>query len=257
MRRGVSRCLLGAALLSLVLGVLGAACRTGTREDVLLRMSAAEALTEGKRLMEEERYYRARPFLRHAFEVEPNSPAGREALLLLADSYALHGGTESLIQAEARYRDFLNRFPMSDRADYAQFQIGHALSQRIERPDRDQTTTREAREAFEEVLRLYPTSPYADTARERIAELDNHLAEHELTVGRFYLRFGLPRSAVSRLEYLLENYPEFPRRDEALYHLGLARQRMRQPDEAREVFDQLRAEFPNSSYVDQIPRREG
>jgi len=232
-------------------------CRTGIPEGELLRMSAAEALAVGKRLMEEERYYRARAPLRHAFEVEPNSPAGREALLLLADSFFLHGGGQNLAQAEARYRDYLNRFPTSDRADYAQFQIAESLAKRMERVDRDQTTSVQAREAYEEVLRLYPASPYAEKARERIQVVDNRLAEHDMEVGRFYLRFGLPQSAATRFEYLLENHPNYPRLDRTLYYLGVARERMKQPEEAKEAFDRLAREFPDSQYVEQIPNREG
>ena len=81
---------------------------------------------------------RARPYFTHAFEVEPNSAIGREALLLAADTYYLSGGSANFVQAEAKYRDFLNRFPTSDQAAYVQFQIANSLAKRMEKPDRDQ-----------------------------------------------------------------------------------------------------------------------
>lgn len=71
---------LSIALLVLV-AVLGSACRSGQKVDPILRLSAEESLAEGKRLMQEEKYAKARPYLSHAFEVAPNSPQGREALL--------------------------------------------------------------------------------------------------------------------------------------------------------------------------------
>ena len=109
-----------------------AGCRHSQRQDPLLQLSAAESLAEGQRLMALEKYAQARKYLTHAFEVEPNSVSGREALLLVADSLYKQGGTQNLVQAEAKYRDFLNRFPTSDRAPYVQYQIGASLAGRVE-----------------------------------------------------------------------------------------------------------------------------
>jgi outer membrane protein assembly factor BamD len=230
------------------------ACRGGQREDPILRLAAAESLAEGKRLMEAGKYGQARKYLAHAFEVEPNSVSGREALLLVADALHREGGNSNLIQAEAKYRDFLNRFPTSDRAAYVQYQIGAALAGRVERPDRDQSVTHKAMVAFQEVVRLYPASEEAEQAQARIAELRGRLAEHEFQVARFYYRFGLPRATSSRLNYLLGNYPEYGEKDKVYFYLGMAHQRMDQPEEARQWFDKLRQEFPSSEFVGDIPR---
>src|ERR687889_322603 len=140
-----------------LLALVAASCRSGPKEDPILRLSATEALAQGKELMAKQKYERARPFFTHAFEVEPNSAIGRESLLLAADTYYLEGGTTNYVQAEAKYRDFLNRFPTSEQAAYVQFQIANSLAKRMEKPDRDQTTTRKALEAYEDLVRLYPT----------------------------------------------------------------------------------------------------
>ena len=245
-------------LLPLVLLAVGLAlgCRGAAREDPIMRLAAAESLAEGKRLMELEKYGQARKYLAHAFEIEPNSVSGREALLLVADAMYKEGGGENLIAAEAKYRDFLNRFPTSDRAPYVQFQIGASLAGRVERPDRDQAVTQRALTAFQEVVRLYPGSAEAQQAQERIAELRGRLAEHEFQVARFYYRFGIPRATSSRLNFLLGNYPEYPDKDKVYFYLGMAHQRMAQPEEARQWFDKLREEFPSSEWVGEIPREQ-
>ena len=93
--------------------------------------------------------------------MEPNSTIGRESLLLAADTYYLQGNNANYIQAEAKYRDFLNRFPTSEQSAYVQFQIANSLAKRMERPDRDQAVTRKALEAYQDLIRLYPTSEYA------------------------------------------------------------------------------------------------
>lgn len=241
-------------LAAAVLVALGAAgCSKNLAEDPILRLASQEALEQGKQLMAEEKYARARDYLTHAFEVEPNSATGREALLLVADSSYLQGGRINYVQAETKYRDFLNRFPTSDRAAYVQFQIANSLAQRIGRPDRDLSASREALQAYQDLLRLYPTSEYAAQAREKMRVVRQNLAEHELAVGDFYMSYGLPRAAAERFAYLLENYPGYGGREEVLYKLGVARARSRQPEEARQSFDRLREEFPGSSYLSELP----
>jgi outer membrane protein assembly factor BamD len=251
MNRSLPRLLVLAALLAAGVSL---GCRGAAREDPIMRLAAAESLAEGKRLMELEKYGQARKYLAHAFEIEPNSVSGREALLLVADALFMEGGSDNLIQAEAKYRDFLNRFPTSDRASYVQYQIGAALAGRVEKPDRDQSVTQKALDAFQEVVRLYPASEHAAQAQERIAGLRSRLAEHEYQVARFYYRYGLPRATSSRLTHLLEAYPEYPDKDKVYFYLGMAHQRMDKPEEAQQWFDKLRQEFPSSEYVGDIPR---
>jgi outer membrane protein assembly factor BamD len=230
-------------------------CRSGKPEDPLLKLSAEESLAQGKALLAKQKYGRARPYFTHAFEVEPNSPVGREGLLLAADTYYQEGGTTNYVQAEAKYRDFLNRFPTSEQAAYVQFQIGNSLAKRMEKPDRDQTVTRKALQSYQELARLYPTSEYAAQAQEQIVLVRNNLAEHEFQVGRFYLRYGLPVAAAQRFEILLRDYPQYPERDKVMYNLGMAYQQSNKPDEATKTFDQLRSEFPQSPFLAQIPEK--
>lgn len=236
-----------------LLVVVAIGCSSGVADDPILVLSSAEALEEGKRLMEEEKYRQARDYLIHAFEVEPNSAGGREALLLAADAYFLQGGEDNYIRAEGKYRDFQTRFPTSRDAAYVQYQIASSLIERLKKPDRDQTSTHDALTELQTVIELYPTSEYAAKARERIDEVRQLLAEHEMTIGYFYLRYRNYNGAKQRLEYLLENFPEYEHRDRALYLLGLTLFRSDQFEESEEAFERLRLEYPESTYVDEIP----
>ena len=229
----------------------------GRKEDPILRLSAAEALELGKKYLAEEKYYKAEQHLTHAFEVEPNSRSGREALLLAADSLYLDGGIDNFIRCEAKYRDFINRFPTSDRTDYAQYQVASCLARRVEKPDRDQKVTEKALGAYEELLRLYPTSPYVAEARQKIQEVTDLLAEHELVVGVFYLNYGrgvLCEATIGRLEYLQKEYPTFSKMDSTLFHLGLAYERCLRPEDAEQVFLDLRQKYPDSELIQDIEK---
>jgi outer membrane protein assembly factor BamD len=245
------------ALAALLLAVTGTACKSGgPADDPILRLSAAESLAQGKELMARNKYSRARPYLSHAYEAEPNSIGGREGLLLLADSYYLDGGGANWIQAEAKYRDFLNRFPTSDQAAYAQYQIANSLARRIEKPNRDQSPTRKAVEAYRELLRLYPTSDYTAEAEGKLEEMRDHLAAAEFVVGDFYLSYRYPYGAIQRFESLLEEFPGYEGTDKVLYHLGIAYRRSRIPEDrqkAIDTFQRLAREYPESRWTAKIP----
>lgn len=227
----------------------------GPKEDPILQLSAEESLVIGKELMENKKYARAREYLSHTFEVAPNSAAGREALLLVADAHYLDGGKENFIRAEAKYRDFLNRFPTSDRAGYVQLRLANSLSKRMLRPDRDQTATHQALEAYEELLLIYPGTQHAEEGRVEMAALTENLAAHEMIVGRYNFRRRFYPAAASRLTYLLENYPNYSKTDRALYYLILAQYNANKPDEAKAALDRLRSEFPDSPYLKDVDKR--
>jgi tol-pal system protein YbgF len=247
----------GQLLLVAGLALLAVSCGSGgVREDPMMALSAEEALTKGKALMEAEKYRRAQDYLTHAFEVEPNSASGREGLLLAADALFLDGGSSNFIKAESKYRDFLNRFPTSDKAPYVQFQMANCLLKRLRKPDRDQSISRQALEAFGEVLQLYPDSEYATQAREQILVVRQNLAEHEFVVGRFNYRFKLFPAAVERFRTVVDEYPETEGIDRALFNLGLALLKVNQWQEAEDTFVRLRSEYPDSPYLEKIPERK-
>ncbi len=240
----------------LVVPIVLGACGGDGYQDPILRLSAEESLAEGKELMEQEKYTRARDYLIHAFEVEPNSATGREALLLVADAHYLDGGTENFIKAEAKYRDFQNRFPTSQRAAYVQFQIANSLSKRMLRPDRDQEATHKALESYMDLLRIYPTSEYAAEATEQVRLVKENLAKSDFIKGYFYVRsVRLPEAAIRRFERVLEEYPEYSELDKVLFYLGRAYQRLEEPEKAASAWQRLREEFPQSPLIGKIPNR--
>jgi outer membrane protein assembly factor BamD len=243
----------------LLLATLG--CGGDGREDPILRLSAAEALAQGQALMAEKKYRDAKKYLVHAFEVEPNSVSGRDGLLLAADSLYFAGGLSNLTEAETRYRDFLNRFPTSERSDYAQFRIAMTLAARMEKPNRDQKTTAKAVDEFENLLRLYPTSPYATEAQQELIRVRNNLAESEYLIGMFYMRYGcrkgqrtaVCRSAGSRFDYLLDNYPNYDQKDKVYYQLCRAYSSLEAvPEGSYDGCALLREKYPQSPYAAKI-----
>ncbi len=242
-------------ILVLVVGVATWGCKSGGgSEDPILRMSAEEALEQGKSLVERGKYRQSVEYLEHAFEVAPNSVTGREALLLAADSLFLDGGTANFIKAEAKYRDFQNRFPTSERADYVQLQIARCLTEQVLKPDRDQTATRKALLAYDDLIRVYPTSELSAEAEQGIFDLRQRLAAHEYIVGRYNFKRRLYGAAESRFATMLEDYPDYAESDRVLFMLGRSQAKQKHVADAEQTFNRLQEEHPESPYARKIPK---
>ncbi|QJA05472.1 outer membrane protein assembly factor BamD [Thermosulfurimonas marina] len=135
----------------------------------------------------------------------PDSPYALWAELKLADCKFFAG---KYLEAVVLYQEFEKLHPTNEAVPYVIFQIGTCYYRLMLSPDRDQTNTRKAIEAYERLIKTYPDAPYVYEARRRIARARERLAEHELYVARFYYRTGGYRAAYYRLLYLLDNYPE-------------------------------------------------
>ena len=240
----------GAAALALF---LLAACSGTKKPDAvtqeLLAKSKEELFAKGKALVDKKKYDAGRKYLTFVFETYPNDPLGRDALLLVADSFFKQGGTTGYTEARFRYRDYLNRYPGATRRDYARYQFALTYDKEIERPDRDQTSTREAIEQYRALIREYPTSGFAGAARERVRVLSDLLAEHEFSVGYFYMRKGAPSAALARFADLEQRYPEYGARDKVFFYSARVLEKLGRREEADRYYGRVITEFPDSEFA--------
>lgn len=253
MKKIVRNRVLPLALAALTLFVLSSGCSGSKKPDKLteeLLSTPKEALFEkGKALVEKKKWETGRKYLSFVFETYSNDPLGREALLLLADSYFKQGGTTGYTEARFRYRDYLNRYPGAPRRDYARYQFALCYDKEHERPDRDQTSTREALEQYRALVREFPTSGYAGAARERLRQLVDLLAEHEFGVGFFYLRKGAVAAALGRFTDLEQRFPEYAGRDKLFFYSARALEQLGRAEEASRYYAQLIEKYPDSEYA--------
>jgi outer membrane protein assembly factor BamD len=240
----------GAAAVALV---LLAACSGRKKPDAvtqeLLSKSKEELFEKGKALVDKKKYEAGRKYLTFVFETYPNDPLGRDALLLVADAFFKQGGTTGYTEARFRYRDYLNRYPGASRRDYARYQFALTYDKEIERSDRDQTSTREAIEQYRALIREYPTSGFAGAARERVRVLSDLLAEHEFSVGFFYMRKGAPSAALARFTDLEQRYPEYGARDKLLFYSARVLEKLGRREEADRYYGRVITEFPDSEFA--------
>ena len=238
-----------------------AACNRGPRvyrpvvDPELLKMSKEQVWENAEQQFEARKWQRARTYYSYVYETYPNDPLGRRSLLRIADTYYRQGGAVNLVEAQYKYRDFINRYPTSEFADYAMLQIAMTAFQQMESPDRDQQKTREAVEKFDDMLRVHPNSALKSEALARRQEALDRLAKHELIVARFYMKRGSWNAALQRLNYLVDTYPQFSDRAGAFFDLGTTLTRLGRQGEARLYFERVISEFPKSDYAEEARRR--
>ena len=238
-----------------------AACSRGPRamrpvvDPELLQLTKEQVFQRAEDQFAKKKWQRARTYYTHVYENHPNDPLGRRSLLRIADTFYEQGDPVNLVEAQYKYRDFINRYPTSDQADYAMLRIAMCSHRQMEKPDRDQQKTREAVEKFNEMIQAHPRSPLKAEAEAKRQEALDRLARHEHIVAKFYIKRGSNEAAVHRLNYLIDTYPNYSERASAFYDLGTALAALGRNGEARLYFERVVTEFPKGDYAERAKRR--
>lgn len=246
------------AALVAVLLVLGG-CRRHKHDDLDLSESAEpDKILFEKSLedIENKRYAVARLTLQTMLNAYPDSEYLAQAKLAIADSYFQEGSTGALTHAELEYKDFITFFPNAPEVDFAQHRAAMCNFRRLEKPDRDRTYAERAEREFQTLMLDYPDSDYAAEAEKKLLQVQEVLADSAFRVGRFYFVRGSWRAAASRLAELVERYPNYSRRDQAIWMLARSFENQTpyywvpDPKRAAEYYAQLVRKHPMSKYVE-------
>jgi outer membrane protein assembly factor BamD len=221
----------------------------------MLQLSKDQVFQRGEEQFAKKRYVKARTYYTHLYENFPNDPLGRRSLLRIADTFYQQGDAVNLVEAQYKYRDFINRYPGSESADYAMLQIAMCSYEQMERPDRDQAKTREALEKFNDMITAYPRSALTPDATKRRQDVLDRLAKHDHIVAHYYMKRRSWAAAVTRLNSVVEKYPNYTDRAGVFYDLGSSLSGLGRNAEARLYFERVVTEFPKSDYADRAKRR--
>jgi outer membrane protein assembly factor BamD len=218
-------------------------------------LTKEQAFAKGEDFFAKRRWQRARQYYQYVYESFPNDPLGRRSLLRVADTYYEQRDAVNLVEAQYKYRDFINRYPGSDRADYAMLQIAMVSYQQMERADRDQAKTKEAVEKLNEMIRAYPRSPLRPEAEKRLGDALDRLAKHEHIVAKYYMKRKSYASSVQRLNYLIDTYPKYSDRAGAFYDIAASLDKLGRKGEARLYYERVVSEFPQSESATKAKKR--
>jgi outer membrane protein assembly factor BamD len=175
----------------------------------------------------------------------PYSDWARKSLLMSAYAFYNAGDFDSCIGAATRY---VTLHPGSPDAAYAQYLIAASHYDQIPDISRDQGRTEKAIASLEEVVRKYPTSEYATSAKAKLEGARDQLAGKEMNVGRYYMDKRDYTAAINRFKTVVTQYQTTRHVEEALARLTEAYMAIGIVGEAQTAAAVLGHNFPDSKW---------
>ncbi|MCW5703062.1 MAG: outer membrane protein assembly factor BamD [Bradyrhizobium sp.] len=237
------------ALMALPLG----GCGTGDlwdkftqKDDTFVEQPPDKLYNEGLYLMNQSKDIKAAS--KKFEEVDrqhPYSDWARKSLLMSAYAFYSAGDYDSCIGAATRY---VTLHPGSPDAAYAQYLIAASHYDQIPDISRDQGRTEKAINSLEEVVRKYPTSEYATSAKAKLEGARDQLAGKEMSVGRYYMKRRDYTGAINRFKTVVTRYQTTRHVEEALFRLTEAYMSIGIVGEAQTAAAVLGHNFPDSRW---------
>lgn len=200
--------------------------------DGLARMEARDYGGANKKFLELDKQY-------------PYSNWSRRALIL--STYAAYEGND-YAEAINNGRRYVQLYPASPDTPYAQYLVGMSYYNQIVDISRDQERAEKALIAFEDLVRKWPNSEYANDSRERVRAARDQLAGKEMDVGRYYLNRRNFTGAINRFREVLVKYQTTRHTEEALSRLTEAYMGLGIVNEAQTAAAVLGHNYPDSQW---------
>jgi outer membrane protein assembly factor BamD len=175
----------------------------------------------------------------------PYSEWARKSLIMTSYAYYQAGEYDDCVNAAKRY---ITLHPGGADAAYAQYLIGSSYFDEIPDITRDQARTDKALAALDEVIRKYPGSEYAVSARRKMEVARDQLAGKEMEVGRYYLKKKDYTGAINRFKVVVTKFQTTRHVEEALMRLTESYMALGIVDEAQTAAAVLGHNFPDSSW---------
>lgn len=175
----------------------------------------------------------------------PYSGWATRAQMMAAYAEFRKGDMDETVLAAER---FIRSHPGHVDLPYMYYLIGLSHYVRISDVNRDQAFTEQSLAAFEELVRRYPDSEYAQDAKLKITLCRDHLAGKEMMVGRYYQGQGRYLAAINRFKEVLDKYERSTQTPEALYRMTESYLVLGLPEEAERTASVLGHNFNHSDW---------
>jgi outer membrane protein assembly factor BamD len=199
---------------------------------------------------------KARLALQTLINTYPESELVPDAVLTMADTYYVEGGTDSLLQAEDGYGNFIIFYPHSSKADLALLKI-ISLNERLMRgPQNDQHYSYKTLKEIVRFEKQFSESDYLPIVKKLKIRVQEVLAQQDYLIGKFYEddKRNLP-AAFSRYQEIPEKYGNYSEMDNVYFLMANILEKFQNPNEAAKYYGKIAEGYPFSKVFDDAKAR--
>lgn len=200
--------------LLLLLALLLSSCATEKNDYV--ERHADDIYTSAHELLLKNEYTLAAKEFAEVDRQHPYSPLAVQAQIMAAYAYY---EAQKYNDAIDNLSIFIQLHPGHKDTAYAYYLLAMCYYEQIPTVDRDQKITRDAKQGLEELIKRFPDTKYAKDARMKLDLVNDHLAGHEMEVGRYYMHVWDYLAAMNRFKSVVHTFETTTHVAEALYRL--------------------------------------
>ena len=207
--------------------------------------SVYEIYSQALGYLEEGRYKEAASYFDEVERQHPYSVWATKAKLMSAYSQYQNNKYDDAVTALDR---FIAVHPGNRDIAYAYYLKALCYYEQIADVQRDQSLTRKALDALQEILTRFPGTTYSRDARLKIDLTRDHLAGKEMAIGRFYERRAQFLAAINRFKVVVDQYGDTTHSPEALERLTESFMALGLVEEAQKTAAVLGYNYPGSDW---------
>jgi len=151
---------------------------------------------------------------------------------------------------------FIEKYPNLSSTPYAYYLKGVVAESKsssildkivTDSAQRDVQSIRDAYSYYMDLINAFPNSNYSEEAINKLPNLRNTLARHELYVAIYYTEIGSHIAAINRSKFIIENYPNSSSIPDSLHLMSYNYDEISAIDLAIDVRQVLVSSYPNYS----------
>src|SRR6202035_1697902 len=124
------------------------------------------------------------------------------------------------------YQQVVDRYPSSDVAPNAMYQIGYVYFQASRQTGYDQTAAVRAQEAFDDFLLRYPNSEKVPQAQDNLRTLQGRKTENSYTIAKYYDKQKNYKAAYVYYNEVVQQQPDSPQAQRAKQRMDQIRSKV-------------------------------
>lgn len=166
-------------------------------------------------------------------------------------------------EATEVYRSFIQQHATNPNIPYARFKVAQCYYERLPTDwfasppahEFDQTITAQAKAELTGFVTMFPTSVYAPEAREMLATTRKMLFDSEMFVADFYEDNDKWQAVAWRIDESIESYPELAVRDDLVWRLAVAWDKVGDNKESARALALYLEKFPEGARAARAKQR--